>query len=179
MKSAARIRRAARALLLLTCLISSGCDKSVAPASDATAASPVAVPSANQLSMTIDGVPWVADQNLFGAFHPAGYDRALIIAGSLGPRDANEQTFNLNLYANPGPGHYRITQGNAQASVVQIANLSRERYLAGSVLGFDFDVNVLKAQSTPTVIEATFAGTLTVNDGSVLTIADGRFAYRE
>jgi len=154
------------------------CDRAGTP----TAANSVSAPariSANTLSLNIDGTPWTGDHDLFGAFHPAGYDRALLIGGSHGPKDRHEQVFTLNLYGIDGPGRYEIKTGNASASVVQIANLSSERYLAGSLLGFDFVVDVRTVSHTPTVIDASFSGTLTANDGSELKISDGQFSYRE
>ena len=45
----------------------------------------------NHLSMKINGVEWKADHNIFGAFHPKGYNKVLMIAGSKGPKDKNEQ----------------------------------------------------------------------------------------
>lgn len=146
----------------------------------ATTAIAAAVPtSTNALSLSIDGTPWIADHDVFGAFHPPGYDRALIIGGGRGAKDAREQMFTLNLYGIDGPGHYEIRNGNTSGSVVQIGNLSSERYLAGSLLGFDVVVDVRVASQTPTVIEASFSGTLTANDGSELKISDGQFSYRE
>ena len=145
----------------------------------ATAAVAVTPVAANTLEMRIDGTPWRADHDIFGAFHPLGYDRALIVGGSLGPKDANEQAFTLNLYGIDGPGRYAFRNGNAAGHVVQIANLSSERYLAGSILGFDFTIDVSVASKLPTVIEATFSGTLESNDGATLTISDGQFSYRE
>lgn len=167
-------------LLVLASATLLSCDRAPAPTGNPTDVVATSVPvSANALSMRIDGTPWIGDHNLFGAFHPTGYERALIIGGSHGPKDRDEQVFTLNLYGIDGPGRYEFKTGNASASVVQIANLSSERYLAGSLLGFDFVVDVRTASHTPTVIEATFSGTLTANDGSQIQISEGQFSYRE
>jgi hypothetical protein len=134
----------------------------------------------NHLSLRINGTEWKADSDLFGAFHPPGYKKALLIAGSKGPKDKNEQTFNLNLFNIEGPGTYTIKTGNADQSVVQLANLSPENFMYGSTMGFDLTVKVTKASSTPsTSIEATFEGTLTGNAGDTLKVTEGRFSYSE
>jgi hypothetical protein len=70
-----------------------------AATSGTTPAAPTALASeSNRLRMQIDGVEWRADRDFFGAIHPPGMNRAVLMAGSLGPKDANEQTFNLNLF---------------------------------------------------------------------------------
>jgi hypothetical protein len=169
-------------LLFAACGGSTNAPAPGAASSAATTTATTAAPAAtqeNHLSMKIDGVEWRADHDLFGAVHPPGYDRAILIAGSLGPKNAQEQMFNLNLFGTTGPGHYSIRHGQADAGVVQIGNLSPERYLAGSLLGYAFEVDVQTAQASPTRIEATFSGTLTANDSSVLKITDGRFRYSE
>src|SRR5262245_16935467 len=74
-------------------------------------AAPRNVEGANRLSLRMAGQEWVADHDLFGAVHPAGYDRALLVAGSRGPKDESEQVFNLNLFGIDGPGRYTITHG--------------------------------------------------------------------
>jgi hypothetical protein len=159
-----------------------GCDgggSGAAPARQSTsaaAAGSAAAQHADQLSMQVDGVPWSADHDVFGAFHPAGYEQALIVAGSFGPKDANEQGFNLNLYRIGGPGRYTVRSGNAEGHVAQLANYSAERYLAGGPFGFDVQVDVIAA--SPERIEVRFAGTLTANDGTRLTLSDGHFVYR-
>ena len=48
------------------------------------AAAPQAETSANYLSMKINGVEWKADHGVFGAFHPQGYNKVIIIAGDAG-----------------------------------------------------------------------------------------------
>ena len=64
-------------------------------------------------------------------------------------------------------------------SVAQLANYTPERFLAGSMMGYDLVVDVSVAQADPTHIEATFSGTLTGNDSVTMKIEDGRFVYRE
>ena len=159
------------------------CGDSASPtttaASAGTAGTPPAAAAPNQLSMRIDGVEWRADHDLFGAFHPPGYERALLIAGARGRKDANEQTMNINLFGIDGPGRYTIATGHAAGSVAQLANYTPERFLAGSMMGYELVVDVVVAQADPTHIEATFSGSLTGNDSMVMKIEDGRFVYRE
>ncbi|MBP6022400.1 hypothetical protein [Ferruginibacter sp.] len=133
----------------------------------------------NYLSMKINGKEWKADSEIFGAFHPKGYNNAIIISGSKGPNDKTEQSFNINLYNTNGIGTYDLVSGNKDLNVVQLGNLSTENYLYGSVLGFSFHVNVTKASQNPATLEATFEGTLTGNAGDSIKITDGKFYYYE
>ncbi len=133
----------------------------------------------NQLGMKINGTEWRADHNLFGAFHPPGLNKALLIGGSKGPKNEDEQVLTLNVFNVEGPGTYHIKTGNADLSVAQLANLSPENFMYGSMTGFDLTVIVTQASKDPAVIEATFEGTLTGNGGDTLKITDGRFSYRE
>jgi hypothetical protein len=134
----------------------------------------------NVLRMRVDGVDWVADHDLFGAVHPPGMDRALIISGSRGPRDATEQAFTLNLFGVGAPGRYVFEHGAAGGSVMQLANLSPERYLIGGLM-FEhrFEVEVLRMEIRPVEIEARFSGVLQANDDHRVTISAGEFRYRE
>jgi len=167
----------------LAALLLAACGNSASPTTTAASASTAGtVPAAatpNELSMRIDGVEWRADHEVFGAFHPPGYDRALLIAGARGRKDANEQAMNINLFGIDGPGRYTIETGHADGSVAQLANHTPERFLAGSMMGYALVIDVAVAQADPTHIEATFSGTLTGNDSVVMKIEDGRFVYRE
>lgn len=133
----------------------------------------------NHLTMKINGVDWTADNDIFGAFHPKGYDRAIIIAGSKGKKDKNEQTFNINLYKTSGPGTFNFVNGNKEMNVAQLGNLSAENYVCGSMMGFDMKVIVTKASSMPDMVEATFEGKMTCPTGEILTITEGKFYYQE
>ncbi len=133
----------------------------------------------NLLSMKINGVEWKSDNEIFGAFHPKGYNNAIIISGSKGKNDKDEQSFNLNLYNTSGPGTFDIKDGNTDLNVVQLANLSADNYLCGSMMGFDMKVVVTKASSKPDHIEATFQGKLTCSSGEILNITEGKFYYKE
>jgi hypothetical protein len=177
------------AALLLAIAMLSGCDRasdasraasarSVAAADSAEPASPPST-RANVLRMRIDGVEWVADHDLFGAVHPPGMDRALLIAGARGPKDASEQTFNLNLFGIDAPGTMRVKGNDIRGDVAQIGNLSPQRFLVGAGFGFDLQVEVIAMHAAPSAIEARFAGTLVANDGSTVRIEDGEFRYRE
>ncbi|MCC6562999.1 MAG: hypothetical protein IT478_16715, partial [Xanthomonadales bacterium] len=64
-------------------------------------------------------------------------------------------------------------------SVAQSANYTPERFLAGSMMGYDVVVDVHVAEAAPAHIEDEFNGTLTGNDDVVMKIEDGRFVYRE
>lgn len=133
----------------------------------------------NLLSMKINGVEWKSDNEIFGAFHPKGYNNAIIISGSKGKNDKDEQSFNLNLFNTNGPGTFDIKNGNTDLNVVQLANLSAENYLCGSMMGFEMKVIVTKASSNPEQIEATFQGKLTCSSGEILDITEGKFYYKE
>jgi len=133
----------------------------------------------NMLSMKINGVEWKADNEIFGVFHPKGYNKAIIISGSKGPKNKDEQPFNINLYNVDGPGTYQIQAGNTDLNVAQLANLSPENYLYGSMMGFNLKVVITKASTAPDVIEATFEGEMTGNAGDVLKITEGKFYYHE
>jgi hypothetical protein len=133
----------------------------------------------NHLSMKLNDKEWVADSELFGAFHPPGYNKAILMAGSKGPKNKDEQAFNLNLFNVDGPGTYHIKTGNTDLNVVQLANLSPENFMYGSLMGFDLKVTVTKASKDPTVIEATFEGTLSGNASDTLKVTAGRFIYHE
>ena len=169
----------ALAALVLAACGNTGSPTTTTPSATTAGMSSIAAAAANQLSMRVDGVEWRADHEIFGAFHPPGYERALLMAGARGRKDANEQVMNINLFAIDGPGRYAITTGHAAGSVAQLANYTPERFLAGSMMGYELVIDVGVAQTDPTRIEATFSGTLTGNDGVVMKIEDGRFVYRE
>jgi hypothetical protein len=137
------------------------------------------VSTGNYLSMKINGVEWKADNDLFGAFHPKGYNKAIIISGSKGPKNKDEQTFNINLYNTEGPGTYQFKTGNPDLNVAQLGNLSPANYMYGNVMGFDMTVKVTKASTNPDIIEATFEGSLNGNAGDVLKVTEGKFYYHE
>lgn len=149
-----------------------------APMATAERAAGVEQP-AGALRMIIDGREWNADSALFAAVHPPGYDRAVLIGGSLGPKDRNEQAFNLNLYGVDAPGLFHAVSGGAGASVAQLSNPAPGLYLAGGVLGYDLQVEVVDVATDPDRIEVRFSGTLTGNDGAHLQIRDGTFTYAE
>ncbi len=158
----------------------SSCNTRQQNASNGTSAnSPIKSPDNNFLTMKINGTSWKADNEIFGAFHPKGYNNAIIISGSKGPNDKTEQSFNINLYNTNAVGIYDFVSGNKDLNVVQLGNLSTENYLYGSVLGFSFHVNVTKASQNPTTLEATFEGTLTGNAGDSIKITEGKFYYYE
>jgi hypothetical protein len=136
-------------------------------------------PVGNHLSMKLNDKEWVADSDLFGAFHPPGSNKALLIGGSKGPKNKDEQVFSLNLFNIDGPGTYRIKTGNADLSVAQLANLTPENFMYGSLMGFDLTVTVTKATKDPAAIDATFEGTLSGNASDTLKVTAGRFSYRE
>lgn len=179
------------ACLTYTCLLLTACAAPAPPATSASAASAAAPTSAaaavpqtqgNQLRLTLDGQPWLADREFFGAFHPPGMDRAVLMAASLGPKDRHEQAFNLNLFGVTGPGRYTAS-GNTlslkglASSQIQLANLSEQRYLVGGPFGYTVDVELLQAGSG--TIEARFQGRMTASDGQELRVSDGYFFFRE
>ncbi|MBK9736222.1 MAG: hypothetical protein IPO92_15185 [Saprospiraceae bacterium] len=42
--------------------------------------------SSNYLTMKINGKDWTADLDILAAFHPKGYNKLIMIAGSLGKK---------------------------------------------------------------------------------------------
>ena len=163
------------ALLILSC----SSKNEAGTADEPTAQASTASAKENHLSMKINGVEWKADNNIFGAFHPKGYNKVIMIAGSKGPKNKDEQPFNINIYNTDGPGVFQFKDGNPDLSVIQLANMSSENYLYGSMMGFSIKVNVTKASTNPDEIEATFEGEMNGNAGDVLKITEGKFYYHE
>jgi hypothetical protein len=158
-----------QSFLLAILLAVYGCGNSQKP-TDISLKTESSIKGKNYLSMKINGKDWIADNDIFGAFHPKGYYKAIIIAGSKGKKDKNEQTFNINLYN---------TNGNNDLNVAQLGNLSADNYLCGSMMGFEMKVNVTKASSIPDIVEATFEGKMTCPSGETLIITEGTFYYHE
>lgn len=134
---------------------------------------------ANVLALRVDGRAWHADRAITAIVDPPGFDRMLMLSGSFGAKDRDEQTFNLNLAGVDRPGRYLIKGANVAAGAVQLANLDATRYLAGGVLGADVVVDVRVLQRSPLAVEVGFEGTLVASDGTILRIEEGHFAYRE
>lgn len=170
--------------LLLAIGLSGGCnqnpDGGSATENRATAApSSPGRPFTNQLEMRINGSPWRADREIHVSIDPVGMEGAVVIGGSFGPKDKNEQVFSLILQRVEAPGQVRIHSGDLGSGVVQIANLSPERYLIGSILGFDLAVTVETFSNEPVVVDLRFKGQLVDNNGNSVDITDGRLSYRE
>ena len=91
-----KLRKLTTTVLITLALIS--CSKS----NEEKTVLPNSTSGKNYLTMKINGVEWKADNKIFGAFHPKGYDDAIIISGSKGPENKDEQIFNLNFLA-PSP----------------------------------------------------------------------------
>ncbi len=163
------------ALLIVACSSKTESSTAETPTAEASTASA----KENHLTMKINGVEWKADNNIFGAFHPKGYNKVIIISASKGPKNKDEQPFNINIYNTGGPGVFQLKDGNPDLSVVQLANMSPANYLYGSMMGFNMKVNVTKASTNPDEIEATFEGEMSGNAGDVLKITEGRFYYHE
>ena len=140
---------------------------------------PAIAATQNHLSFKINGVEWQADREIFGAFHPKGYNKAILISGSKGGNDKNEQDFSIILYNTTGPGVFDITNGNKDNNVIQLANMSPANFMYGSMMGFNMKINVTAASENPTHIEATFEGELTGNAGDALKITEGKFQYHD
>ncbi len=146
---------------------------------ETTAQATTASAKENHLSLKINGVEWVADHDVFGAFHPKGYNKAIIIAGSKGPKNKDEQAFNLNIYNTDGPGTFNFQHGNPDLSVAQMGNWNADNFICGSMMGHNMRVKVITASTKPDMIEATFEGELTCNTGEVLKVTEGKFYYHE
>lgn len=172
---------------LLCLLVLAACqspnDQTAADAASPNTATPPATASSrgagNELRLLVDGKPWAADRDIHGYINPLGAQRSLAIGGSLGPKDANEQTFSIMLSNIDGPGRFHAKSGQGSADVVQLANYTPSIYLAGNLLGYDVDVEVTRFGNAPVDIEARFSGTLVAPDGSQLKITEGYYRYRE
>jgi len=143
-------------------------------------AKPAAAPMGNVLRMRIDGVPWQADNGVWGAVDPLGRQGSLLISGNFG-HGREQQAFNLNLDGISGAGSYRVaTEGIPDFGVAQMAGLSQTRFIAGGAMfPHEMQVEVLHAQAMPVQIKARFSGVMNTSDGSVLKIEDGLFQYAE
>jgi hypothetical protein len=133
----------------------------------------------NYLRMKINGQTWEADHELTGIVYPKGYNKAILIGGTKGPKDKYEQTFNINLYNCNGVGDYMVESGNKDLSAMQLGNLSETNYLYGNVLGFRMRVKITKATQNPVELEASFEGEMTGNTGDILKVTEGKFFYHE
>lgn len=164
---------AAPLLLLAAC----GSTTPPTPPATSAAATPAAAPavaaSGQQIRMKVDGVEWSADREIFCTVAPPALGGVLIVSGSRGPKDANEQTFNLNLSGVEGPGTLKLAGGGSTTHAIQLANLDAERYLNGGAMGFDVTVEVVSLVRDPAQVELRFAGTLNSSAGKPLRIEDG------
>ncbi len=133
----------------------------------------------NKLSFKMDGVLWEADNKIVGIYHPKGYNNAVMIGGSKGPENKDEQVFTLNLYGAEKEGEYNIKTNDPNNSVVQLANLSNDEPMCGSLMGYNFNVSLKKGTDFPAVIEVTFEGELTCNTDRKIKITEGVFYYQE
>lgn len=132
----------------------------------------------NILSMKLDGKLWEADNEIFGAFHPKGYNKAVIISGSKGPKNKDEVPFNINLYNVDKEGTYTIKTNDPNNSVVQIANMNKDEFLCGSMMGYNLTVILKKCSDNPTIIEASFEGEISCNTDRKIKITEGKFYYQ-
>jgi hypothetical protein len=140
---------------------------------------PSTIKKGNKLSFKMDGVLWEADNKIVGIYHPKGYNNAVMIGGSKGPENKDEQVFTLNLYGAEKEGEYNIKTNDPNNSVVQLANLSNDEPMCGSLMGYNFNVSLKKGTGFPTVIEASFEGELTCNSDRKIKITEGVFSYQE
>ena len=164
--------------MLLLCL---ACTQDTKPAQNQVAATSTVEATAgkNYLSMKVNGVEWKADNEIFGAFHPKGYNKAIIIAGLKGKKGQNEQICNLNLYNTYGPNTYTFADGNPDYNVAQFMNIAPGNDICGSGMGFKMKAIVTKASGLPNEIEATFEGEMTCGNNEVLKITEGKFYFHE
>lgn len=173
-----KIPKVTRLLLGATALVLAACTENDAapaatPASTVAQAPAVVGAAGNIVRMKIDGVEWSADRDYFCAVHPPGYDRAVIVGASLGPKDSNEQAFNLLIGAIDAPGSVHLSGPLSPTQAIQLANLDPSRYLNGGALGFDVRLDLLAMVRDPVTVEARFEGTLNSSNGGVLKISEG------
>lgn len=149
------------------------------PAHAAPSSVPATTAQAVVLRMQIDGEEWIAQDDVFAAVHPSGYDRAIIIAGSLGKQAPHEQAFTLNLYGIDKPGRYSISAASINKGVIQFGDFSAKRTLMGGVLGYDGTVEVIAFSHNPLHVELRFQALLISSDSAKVSIRDGYFNYVE
>jgi hypothetical protein len=166
------LQRFPMVLVLLLAACDAPPDAAAPTAAPRSEAPPVAA-EANVVRLRVDGVEWSADRDIFCAVNPPGLARGVIIAGSRGPKDANEQTFNLNLSGVDGPGTLRLESSASVTHAIQLANLDATRFLNGGAMGFDVTVDLIAVSANPTRVEARFSGTLGSSAGTPLRIDDG------
>jgi hypothetical protein len=167
------------AILLVSASVFTACNNEPSPVEKEPGSATAPVTSVNYLRMKVNGKDWVADHELTGIVYPEGYNQAILIGGTKGPKDKHEQAFSLNLYNINGPGAFTFESGNKDNNVVQMGNLSEEHYLYGNVLGFRMRVTITKATKNPVELEASFEGELTGNAGDTLKITAGKFYYHD
>lgn len=175
-----RITPALAACLLAAC---GQAPADVPPATPAQAATATTTqppePAGNFIRMRVDGVEWAADREIVCMVDPPGMGTLLIVSGSKGPKNANEQTFNLNLTGVRAPGRIQLAGGGSTTHVIQLANLDERRFLNGGAMGFDVTVDVVAISAAPAMVEARFSGTLGSSAGAPLVIEDGHVRCTE
>jgi hypothetical protein len=162
-------------------LLLAACDAppDAAPGTAPRSVGPAETATGDLVRLRVDGVEWSADREIFCAVDPPGMGPVLIVSGSRGPKDADEQTFNLNLSGVTGPGTVRLAGGGSTTHAIQLANLDTARYLNGGALGFDVSVDVLALSREPVRVELRFSGTLNSSAGMPLRIEDGHVRCSE
>ncbi len=133
----------------------------------------------NVARLRLDGELWQANREFFALLAPVGTSQRLMLGASLGPKDATEQTFNLNLTDVNGPGTYVVGVSAAIDNAIQLANWKPSRYLVGGSLGAEVTVRIETLIESPLTVVATFSGTMVANDGTTIQVTDGEFRYRE
>lgn len=178
-----RITLALAACLLVACGQSTPEAAPTAPTRAATAET-AAIPqppeaTGNFIRMRVDGVEWAADREIVCMVDPPGMGTLLIVSGSKGPKDADEQAFNLNLTGVSAPGRIQITGSGSTTHVIQLANLDASRFLNGGAMGFDVTVDVVAIRTAPAMVELRFSGTLGSSAGTPVRIEDGHVRCAE
>ena len=136
--------------------------------------------ASNSLTMKIDGMEWAADSKIFGLYDYKGYEKQIIIGGTSDAGTNNEKVFDINLHNTTGIGEYHIVDDNKDLNTAIFNNFKEgEEDVCGLQFGIDLIVNVTKASKIPSIVEATFSGTLTCGSNRTLVITDGKFYYQE
>ncbi len=134
----------------------------------------------NYLTMKIDGVEWKANDKIFGIYDYKGYEKQIIIGGSSDAGTNREKVFNVSLNNTTGVGEYHIVDDNKDLNTAIFNNFKEgEEDVCGLKFGVDLIVKVTKASKIPSIVEATFSGTLTCGSDRTISITDGKFYYHE
>jgi len=166
--------------IILLGLILLSCGNKPSESGTKTSVSESQKKASNSLTMKIDGIEWAADSKIFGSYDYKGYEKQITIGGTSDAGTNSEKVFDINLHNTTGIGEYHIVDDNKDLNTAIFNNFKEgEEDVCGLQFGIDLIVKVTKASKIPSIVEATFSGTLTCGSNRILAITDGKFYYHE